>query len=94
MAETEDVPYTTTQDFATPEKDNQQDPDQPNKSVLKKVVKYLDKQIETHNSLDLVEPNAEKSVMSTQQQVAVQKQVVSHLRNIRTEILNKIEELK
>lgn len=91
MAETEDVPYSVS-DHATPEKEKGQDPDQPNKSVLRDVLKYLDDQIKIHNSLDLVEPNAE-GIMTTQQQVAVQKQVVTHLRNIRSEVSNKIKEL-
>lgn len=93
MAETEDVPYNTP-DFATPDKpQTANDPDKPNKSVLKATLKYLDEQIAKHNSLDLVEPNAEQ-IMTTQQQVAVQKQVVSHLRQIRIDINNKVEELK
>lgn len=88
---TEDIPYSVS-DHATPEPEKEQDPDQPNKSVLKDAVKYLDEQIKIHNSLDLVEPNAEQ-VMTTQQQVAVQKQVVIHLRDIKSEISNKIKEL-
>lgn len=93
MAEAEDVPYSTP-DFATPDKPtDSDDPDRANKSVLKEMLKYLDDQIAKHNSLDLVEPNAEP-VMTTQQQVTVQKQVVSHLRNIRNEISNKLKELK
>lgn len=92
MEPTEDVPYSVS-DHATPEPTAPVDADQPNKSVLKNTLKYLDEQIAAHNSLDLVEPNAE-AIMTTQQQVAVQKQVVTHLRNIRTEIDNKIKELK
>lgn len=91
MGQTEDIPYNVS-DHATPEPEEEQDPDQPNKSVLKDILKYLDEQIKIHNSLDLVEPNAEQ-IMTTQQQVAVQKQVVAHLRDIRSQISNKIKEL-
>lgn len=91
MAETEDVPYNVSP-HATPEPEKPVDEDQPNKSVLKDALKYLDEQIKIHNSLDLVEPNAEQ-IMTTQQQVAVQKQVVSHLISIRGDINNKVKEL-
>lgn len=91
MSQTEDVPYNVS-DFATAEPEKEQDPDQPNKGVLQSVLKYLDEQIKTHNSLDLIEPNAEQ-IMTAQQQVAVQKQVVAHLRSIRSDISNKIKEL-
>lgn len=92
MEPTEDVPYNV-DGFATPDKEKTQDPDQPNKSVLKNVLKYLDKQIETHNSLDLLNPDAEQTI-TTQQQVFIQKQIVTHLRNVRLEISNKLKELK
>jgi hypothetical protein len=90
---TEDVPYNV-DEFATAEKEKVEDPDQPNKSVLKDILKYLNEQIKIHNSLDLIEPDAEKAVMTTQQQVVVQKQIVIHLRNVRLEISNKLKELK
>lgn len=93
MAQTEDVPYIV-DEFATAEQEKVQDPDQPNKSVLKSALEYIDEQIATHNSLDLVDPSAEKSIMTTQQQVAVQKEIVTHLRNIRVDIYNKVKELK
>ncbi len=88
----EDIPYVAP-DFATAEDDKKPDPDQPNKSVLEEAVKYLDQQIKIHNSLDLVEPNAEQ-IMTCQQQVAVQKQVVAHLRSVRSDINGKVKELK
>lgn len=88
----EDIPYVAP-DFATAEDEAIPDEDQPNKSVLKDAVKYLDEQIKVHNSLDLVEPNAEQ-IMTCQQQVAVQKQVVAHLRSVRADINNKVKELK
>lgn len=89
--ETEDIPYTAP-GFATPDDDKKPDDDQANKSILQDIVKYLTEQIKKHNSLDLVDPNAE-IVMNTQQQVVVQKEIVTHLRNIRTEVINKIKEL-
>jgi len=90
MAEV-DVEYSAP-DFATPEDDKRDDDDQPNKSVLIEVQEYLKKAIAEHNSFDVIEPTAEM-IMTTQQQVAVQKEVVKHLRTIKTEIDNKIEEL-
>jgi hypothetical protein len=93
MAQTEDIPYEVS-DFATPEPEKRTDDvDQPNKSVLIGVSKYLDQKILEHNTLDVIEPAAE-GVMTTQQQVALHKQVVIHLRNIKSEIDNKIKELR
>lgn len=90
--QTEDVSYNTP-DFATPERENKPDPDQPNKSVLLTIFKYLNEQMAKHNSFEVIKPEAE-GVMTTQQQVLVHKEVVAHLNNIRVEIINKIKELK
>lgn len=92
MAENEDIPYEVSE-FATPEPEKQPDEDRPNKPVLIEAVKYLDVQIKKHNSLDVIAPDAE-GIMTTQQQVVVHKEVVTHLRNVRQLISNKIMELK
>lgn len=91
MAENEDIDYHVS-DHATPEPDNKEDDDQPNKSVLLEVRKYLDEQIKKHNTFDVIAPEAE-GVMTTQQQVEMHKQVVTHLRNIKTMVNDKIKEL-
>lgn len=93
MAQTEDIPYEVSE-FATPEPDKKVDDiDQPNKPVLIGVSKYLDSKIKEHNSFDAIVPEAE-GIMSTQQQVQMHKNVVMHLRNIKSEIDNKIKELR
>lgn len=92
MAETEDVPYSVSE-HATPEPERQDDSDQPNKSVLIEVRKYLDEQIAKHNTFDVIAPEAE-GIMTTQQQVEMHKQVVVNLRNVRTIVNDKIKELK
>lgn len=91
MAETEDIPYNVS-DFATPEKEVEQDPDQPNKGVLLEVQKYLDEAIVEHNTLDVIDLT-EAGKMTPTQQVAVHKLVVNHLRSVKTEIDNKLKEL-
>ena len=93
MAETEDIPYEV-DDFATPDEEAPKgaDVDQPNKSVLKSIQKYLVDAIAEHNSLDVVEPGGENT-MTTQQQVQMHKQIVAHLRSIKVQIDNKIKEL-
>ncbi len=92
MAGTEDVPYNVS-DFATPEPEQQPDGDQVNKSVLVEVQKYLEKHIKRHNTFDVIAPEAE-GVMTTQQQVEMHKQVVSHLRDVKRLIDDKIKELR
>lgn len=93
MAQNEDIDYTVS-DFATPEPDKKtNDEDQPNKSVLLEVQKYLKEAIAEHNTLDLIDLT-EQAKMTPTQQVAVHKLVVNHLRNVKTEIDNKIKELK
>lgn len=93
MPQTEDIPYEVS-DFATPEPEKKADDvDQPNKSVLVELSEYLASKIEEHNSLDVIEPAAE-GVMTTQQQVAVHKSIVIHLRAIKQEIDNKVKELR
>lgn len=91
MAENEDVPYNVS-DFATPDKEKERDPDQPNKGVLIECMKYLNDQIKKHNSLDVIAPEAE-ATMSSQQQIVAHKEVVVHLRNIKTMLNDKLKEL-
>ena len=88
---TEDIPYSVS-DFATPEKEKEPDEDQPNKSVLREVQKYLKEAIAEHNTLDVIDL-AEASKMTPTQQIAVHKLVIHHLRSVKTEIDNKIKEL-
>lgn len=91
MAQTEDIDYTVS-DFATPEREVEQDPDQPNKGVLLEVQKYLDEAIVEHNTLDVIDLT-EAGKMTPTQQVAVHKLVVNHLRSVKTIVDNKIKEL-
>jgi len=93
MAEpTEDIPYEV-DDFATPDKPEEEaDPDQQNKSVLKSIQKYLREAIAEQNTLDVIDLT-ETAKMNPTQQIAVQKVIVKHLRDIKSEIDNKIKEL-
>ncbi len=91
MAQTEDIPYEVSE-FATPEPEKKVDEDQPNKSVLLQVQKYLDEAIAEHNTLDVIDLT-EAGKMTPTQQVAVHKLVVNHLRSVKTEIDNKLKEL-
>lgn len=93
MAEpTEDVPYGV-DEFATPDKPNEDaDPDQQNKSILKEIQKYLREAIAEHNSVDQIDLT-EAAKMSPTQQIAVHKLVKNHLENIKSTIDNKIKEL-
>lgn len=92
MAEpNEDVDYTVS-DFATPAKENEPDEDQPNKSVLLEVQKYLKEAIAEHNSFDVIDLT-EQAKMTPTQQIAVHKSIVHHLKHVKTEIDNKIKEL-
>lgn len=92
MAENEDIPYNVS-DHATAETETTPDEDQVNKSVLVDTVKYIDDQIARNNSFDVITPEGE-DIMTTQQQVAVYKEVVAHLRNIKSKIEDKIKELR
>lgn len=92
MEPTEDVPYTAP-DFTTPDKDREDDDDQPNKSVLLDAQQYLKEAIEEHNTLDVIDL-METAKMTPTQQVAVHKFVIQHLRAIKTVIDEKVEELK
>lgn len=92
MSQTEDIPYEVS-DFATPDPEKQpDDPDQEYKGVLKDVQKYLKEAIAEHNSLDVIDLT-EQAKMTPTQQIAVCKLVVKHLRDIKSEIDNKIKEL-
>lgn len=93
MAEpTEDIPYSVS-DHATPEPEkNKEDDDQPNKTVLLEVQKYLDEAIAEHNSFDVIDLT-EQAKMTPGQQIGMQKNVVHHLRHIKTVIDSKLKEL-
>ena len=89
---TEDIPYTAP-DFATPDKETEKaDPDQPNKSILKDIQKYLKEAIVEHDSVDQIDLT-EKAKMTPTQQIAVHKLVKAHLENIKSTIDTKIKEL-
>jgi len=92
MSQTEDIPYNVSE-FATPEKEIEQDDDQPNKSVLLEVQKYLEEAIAEHNTLDVIDLT-EQAKMNPTQQIAVQKLVVNHLRSVKTIVDNKVKELR
>lgn len=89
MAQNTDIPYIV-DDFASSER-QETDSDRPNTSVLKDVTKYIDECMKVHNTLDVVDVS--DSNMTIKQQVAVHKQVVVHLRDIKSMIDNKIKEL-
>lgn len=89
----EDIPYNVS-DFATPDKkEEQSDYDQPNKSVLLDVQMYLTEAINEHNSLDTIDLT-ESANLTPGQQIAVSKIVVAHLRSVKSEVDNKIKELR
>lgn len=90
--ENEDIPYNVS-DFATPDKKEEQvDDDQAYKGVLLEVQKYLDDAIAEHNSFDVIDLT-ESAKMNPTQQIAVNKQVVHHLRAVKVEVDNKLKEL-
>jgi len=90
MAINEDIDYSVS-DFATPDQ-KVADPEQPNKPVLLDTIEYIDAQIKKYDSLDLIDPSAENT-MTTQQQVAVMKEVLKHLRSVRSTLNKKVKEL-
>ncbi len=90
MGQNEDIPYTV-DDFAIAEPERKQDDNQPNQSVLKDIQKYLKEAIAEHNTFDTIDLT-EQAKMNPTQQIAVHKQVVAHLRNIKSVIDNKIKE--
>jgi len=92
MAENEDIPYVVSE-FATSEEEKSVDEDQPNKSVLLEVQKYLKDAIKEHNSLDTIDLT-EVAKLTPGQQIAVNKIVVAHLRSVKTVVDNKVKELK
>lgn len=92
MSQTEDVPYNVSE-FATPEPEKQADEDQPNKSVLIEVQQYLKEAIDEHNSFDVIDLT-EQAKMTPTQQIAVHKSIVHHLKAVKTEVDNKLKELR
>lgn len=92
MALTEDIPYEVS-DFATSDDDKKEvDVDRPNKSVLVEIQKYLRSAIATHNSFDAIDLS-KNHPLTAEQQIAVNKILVGHLRDIKSTIDNKIKEL-
>ena len=89
---TEDIPYNIS-DFATPDRKEEQDFDQPNKSVLVDALKYVDEAIAEHNTFDVIDLT-ESAKMTTTQQIAVHKLVTQHLRSIKNVIEDKVKELR
>jgi len=96
MSQTEDVPYTAP-DFATPEKETENDEDQPNKSVLLDVAEYCAKAIAEHNTFDVIDMapgSTPEQKIAAFDDMAIHKGVVMHLRNIKNIIEDKIKELR
>jgi hypothetical protein len=89
---TEDIPYNIS-DFATPDKEEEQDSEQPNKSVLLDALTYIDEAIAEHNTFDVIDLS-ESAKMTATQQIAVHKLVTSHLRSIKNIINDKVKELR
>jgi hypothetical protein len=88
---TEDIDYNVAE-FATSEDKKQLDPDQPNKSVLFEVQKYLKKAIVEYNTVDGIDLT-EAAKMTPTQQIAVHKLVVNHLRSVKRMVDDKLKEL-
>lgn len=92
MAQTEDIPYEVS-DFATPDDEKKAvDVDGPNKSVLVEIQKYIRDAIATHNSFDAIDLSKDHP-LTAEQQIAISKILVGHLRDIKSTIDNKIKEL-
>lgn len=91
MARNEDLPYINVEDSALPE-DKHEDPDQPNKSVLREVAKYFNEAIEANNTFDVIDLS--DSVLTPTQQIAVRKQVIAHLRDVKSMVDDKLRELQ
>lgn len=100
MAEpTEDVPYSISDHaVADDKKDNDLDettqaPVNNANKIVKSITTYIDEAIVEHSGFDLIDLT-EQAKMTPTQQIAVQKLVINHLRNIKDTITNKVEELK
>lgn len=91
MSQTEDVDYTVG-DHATPEPENQPDEDQEYKGVLLEVQTYLSDAIAEHNSFDVIDLT-EQAKMTPTQQIGMHKNIVHHLKSVKTQIDNKLKEL-
>lgn len=92
MAENEDIPYNVSDTAIAEEETKTDDDDQPNKSVLLEVQKYLAEAVDTHNTIDVIDLT-ESAKMTPTQQIAVNKVVVGHLRTVKQIVDNKIKEL-
>lgn len=93
MAETEDVDYNISEHAIADDEKKKTDPDQPNKSILINIQKYLKEAIAEHDSVDQIDLT-EQAKMTPTQQIAVHKLVKNHLTNIKSDIDNKIKELR
>lgn len=93
---TEDIPYGVS-DYAMTKEEVAPDVDRPNKSVLLKVQKYLEQQIERSLSIDalsLPHNATDEEKVAAFNEIAIHKGVAMHLRNIKSTIDNKVKELK
>jgi hypothetical protein len=59
--------------------------------LIQEIRTYLDEAEKEHNTFDIIDLT-EQAKMNPTQQIAVHKQVVAHLRNIRNTINNKVRE--
>lgn len=98
MAQTEDVDYSTVDEFATPDDDNKSvDPDQPNKSILIQLSKDIARDIKAHSGFDILNlpinatPEQKIAVFN---EIAIHKGVAMNLKKYQSMINNKIKELK
>lgn len=92
----EDVDYTV-DDFATPDKEPESDEDQPNKSVLRDVLKELKRDIAINNSftsVNLPENATPEEKSAAFDQMAINKGLALHLEKYKVLISNKLKELK
>lgn len=91
---TEDIPYSSVEDFAIADREASEESTEdqtPNSKVFQEIREYLDEAEAEHNSFDIIDLT-EQAKMTPTQQIAVHKQVVAHLRNIRGVIDNKVKE--
>lgn len=98
MAE-EDIGYTSTPDFATPDKESSKDDDvdQPNKSVLLELSEELEKDIAENNSFDVIHTPANatpEQKVAAFDDMAIHKGLALHLKKYKIMINNKLKELK
>lgn len=95
---TEDIDYTSVDEFAIPEEENKAaDSDQPNKSILVEVLEELEKDIALNNSFEVIHTPANatpEQKMAAFDEIAIHKGLALHLHKYKIMISNKIKELK